>query len=257
MSWFDDLVDFGSSAFDWATGSSNSAALARAAGLAFLLNELNSSTNPENETKPADQAKTKWSREQIDPSTDNFIPVVYGKAFIGGLVTDAWLEDDNQTMWYCITICEKTGTLMSTKQDSVISFLNMYWNDNEIIFYNDGYTAAKIVDQDGNESTNIDQLVQVTFYNNGSNSPTNMDGYPTLNVPAYALFPNWTPQHTMDNLVFALVKVKYSAEKNVTGLGSIKFHISNTLKQPGDVMYDYMLNTRYGAGINSEEIYSI
>lgn len=257
MSWFDDIVDFGSSAFDWATGSSNSAALARAAGLAFLLNELTSSTNPANDTKGVDPTKTKWSREQIDPNTDNYIPVVYGKAFVGGLVTDAVLADDNQTMWYCITICEKTGKLMSTGADSVISFKKMFWNDNEIVFQSDGITAAKMVDQDGNESTNLNGLVKVYVFNNGSTGTTHFEGYNGNGTPAYGLFPNWTPSHTMNELVFAIVKVTYSAEKNVTGLGSVKFQLSNTLKQPGDVMYDYMLNTRYGAGINSEEIYSI
>lgn len=257
MSWFDDIADFGSSAWDWATGSSNSAALARAAGLAYLLNEVTSSQNPKNENTKDSSTTVKYSRETIDPDTENAIPIVYGKAFIGGVVTDAVLSDDFQTMWYCITLCEKTGTLMSTGQDSVISFLKVYWNDNEIVFKSDGVTTAKMIDQDGNESTDINDLIKIYVFNNGSGSPTHFNGYSGNNTPAYGLFPNWTPSHTMDKLVFAIVKVTYSAEKSVTGLGTVKFQLSNTLTQPGDVLYDYMFSTRYGAGINSDEIYSI
>jgi hypothetical protein len=29
------------------------------------------------------------------------------------------------------------------------------------------------------------------------------------------------------------------------------------MSQPGDVLFDYMTNTRYGAGINEQEIYKI
>jgi hypothetical protein len=58
----------------------------------------------------------------------------------------------------------------------------------------------------------------------------------------------------MNDLIFAVVKVDYNREKNVTGIGDLLFHVDNTMKLPGDVLYDYMTNTRYGAGITATEI---
>jgi hypothetical protein len=68
--------------------------------------------------------------------------------------------------------------------------------------------------------------------------------------------PNWTANHDMTNLVFAIVKITYNKEKNVTGLGDMKFVLENSMSEPGDCLYDYMTNTRYGAGIASTEIYA-
>jgi hypothetical protein len=60
----------------------------------------------------------------------------------------------------------------------------------------------------------------------------------------------------MNELIFSVVRVEYSREKNVTGIGDLKFHIQNSMFLPGDVLYDYMTNTRYGAGIAQAEILS-
>jgi hypothetical protein len=61
----------------------------------------------------------------------------------------------------------------------------------------------------------------------------------------------------MSDLVFALIKTTYNPEKNINSLGNWEFKLSNTMSQPGDVLFDYMTNTRYGAGINEQEIYKI
>jgi hypothetical protein len=58
----------------------------------------------------------------------------------------------------------------------------------------------------------------------------------------------------MDELVFALIKVRYSKEKGITGIGNIEFKVKNTMSQAGDCINDYLTNTRYGAGITIEEI---
>jgi hypothetical protein len=167
------------------------------------------------------------------------------------------MTNSNKTMWYCLTICEKTGNLMSNGQPSVISFHDFYWNQSKIVLQSDGITAAKLVDNDGNESTDINGLVKIYCFSGGSTNQTSPSGY-SISSPtnAYSLFPNWTSNHTMNNLVFALIKVDYNKEKNITGLGTMEFKIKNTMKQPGDVLYDYMTNTRYGAGIAPEEINS-
>lgn len=256
MSFLDSLVNVGKSVWGWATGSSTAASLARTAALGFALNQITSSINKDN-AKSDTSTKNLGVREQVDPDTNNAIPIVYGQAYLGGYVTDAYMTNDNLTMWYCLTICEKTGPLMSTNQPSVININEIYWNECRMIFNSDGVTAYSLRDESGNESTDINGLVKVYVYNDGSTNPSRIGIYPNKNnIPAYSLFPNWTLQHTMDNLVFALIRVDYNAGKNITGLGNIEFKVNNTMTEPGDVLYDYMTNTRYGAGINPEEIYS-
>ena len=256
MSFLDDIVDVGSSAWDWATGSSTSAGVARAAALGYMLKEVQSSINKDNEAKNKSDQKDYGVREQIDPDTDYTIPLVYGSAFLGGVITDAVMTDDNQTMWYCITLCEQTGIKMSDSQQSIISFEGIYWNQGKLAFNSDGVTVASLSDADGNSSSDMDGLVKIYPFAGGSNKPVKIAGYGSGNTAnANTLFPNWTTSHTMDELVFCLVKVSYNKTKNVTGLGTMEFNLKNTMKMPGDCLYDYMTNTRYGAGIAPEEIY--
>jgi 1-deoxy-D-xylulose 5-phosphate reductoisomerase len=58
----------------------------------------------------------------------------------------------------------------------------------------------------------------------------------------------------MNNLVFAIVEVTYNKTKNVTSLPNMSFAIQNSMTMPGDCLWDYMTNTRYGAGIPASEI---
>lgn len=270
MSFLDDIVNVGSSVWDWATGNSTSAGVARAAALGYMLKEVQASINKDNE-RPRSSSGTGTStldqdygvREQIDPDTSNVIPVVYGEAFLSGSIVDAVMTDNNQTMWYCIVLCEKTGILMSTLDeqnntatDSFISIEGLYWNGSQITFQADGVTAESLTDPDGNTSNDVSGLIKVWLYNNGSRSPVRFSGYnqPETAYNAYDIFPDWTSSHTMDKLVFGIVKVTYNKVKNVTGLGTLEFKVRNTLTQPGDVIYDYLTNSIYGAGISAEEI---
>jgi len=258
-SFIDDIISVGSSIWDWATGSSISAGTARAAGLAYLLKEVQDSIKRDN-AKPELQTTFVADygvREQIDPDTETKIPVVYGTAFVGGAITDAFMSEDNQTMWYCMTLSEKTGIIYGTGQPSVINFEAVYWNETQVNFNTNGITAKSLSDDSGNNSEDINGLVEFYFYNNGSTSPAKLSGYSNGNTrPAWEIMPNWTTSHTMNELVFVIIKVTYNKEKNITGLGNMQFKLRNTMNQPGDCLYDYMTNTRYGAGITPEEIYS-
>lgn len=259
MSWLEDLASIGSTIFSSPTARNIAGSLAKTAGLALILNQVNKSVNKENSVPdPATTSQPdRFVREQLSPDTNHSIPVVYGTAFIKGIITDAVLTDNNGVMWYCITICEKTGTLLSTGADSVISFNKIYLSGSEITFQSDGITVASITDADGVTDTGVNGLIKIYCFNNGSNSPKLPDGYSNPNMLfARDLMPNWTVNHAMSGLVFALVRVEYNKEKNVTSLGEIEFKLTNTLTLPGDVMYDYMRNTRYGAGIPETEIYS-
>jgi hypothetical protein len=78
---------------------------------------------------------------------------------------------------------------------------------------------------------------------------------PTLSaVNAWSVFPSWSTEQNMSDLVFALVRVDYNRDRNVTSLGDYQFRLTNSMTLSGDVMFDYATNTRYGAGIRLAEI---
>jgi hypothetical protein len=259
MSWIDDIVSFGSNAVKMVSSSNIGSALAQTAVLGLLLNQMNKGVNKQpslpdtaNSSQP-----DRFVREQMSPDTNHSIPVVYGSAFIKGIITDAFMADDNQTMWYCITICEKTGTLLSNSQDSVISFNEIWRNNQKLIFNADGVTVSSAIDENQTVTTDPSGLIEVYCFNNGSNSPVLPTGYSNVNLfYAQSVMPNWSVNHLMSDLVFCIVKIRYNKEKDITSLGEFQFKLTNSMTLPGDVIYDYMTNTRYGGSIPVEEIYS-
>ena len=167
---------------------------------------------------------------------------MYGDAFVSGVITDAELTNDNKTMWYCVTLCEKTGNLING-QPSVITFKEVYWNGLRLTFQSDGVTVGTAYGEDGEAVTSLDGLVKFYPFNGNSDSPTNFVNQGSgNNTSAYNLFPNWTGSHDMSDLIFCLVRVDYNKEKGTAGIGNLRFKLSNTMRQPGDVLYDYMTN---------------
>jgi len=260
MSWLDDLSAIGSSIFRSEASKNIAINVAKSAALGIVLNQVSKSVNKSN-SKPDVANSTqpdRYVREQLSPDTNHSIPVVYGTAFTKGIITDAVLSDDNKTMWYCITICEKTGTLLSTGAASTFTFNKIYLNSGEVTFQSDGITVQSITDADGNVDNKMNGFIKIYCFNGGSDSPVVPQGYTNGSLGyAYSVMPNWTNSHAMTNLVFALVRVEYNKERNVTSLGEIEFKITNSMTLPGDCVNDYMRNTRYGAGIPDAEIYSV
>lgn len=267
MSWLDDIVDLGSSALSWFTGSSQGANLARTALAGYTLNEVTQSINRDNEksnsTNTTASTADKGVRVQVNPSPDQKIPVVYGRAALGGIVTDAVLVNNNQTMVYCITLCEQTGyTNLGTGDISDIKFKDIYWNNQRLVFNQSGtsagYTVAASVDQSGELNYDVAGLIEVYCYSGNSYFPVLPGGYTNgTQYTAMEVFPGWANNHIMASLVFAIVAVTYNREKNVTGLGDMTFVLENSMKEAGDCLYDYMTNPVYGAGINPAEIYAV
>jgi len=265
MSWLDDIVETGSGLLGGILGGSSNIGsnLAKTALMGFALNKITQSITPSNTASAGAVASTpevdRGVRLQVEPDSNHKIPVVYGAAYLGGIITDAEISNNNLTMHYCITICEKTGPVdIGQGADSSFTFKDIYWNEQRIVFNEDGITAAYSTDRDGNIDYSIANLVRVYCYNGNSNAPVVPENYTnttTIDL-AYNIFPSWTSMHTMDDLIFAIIRVDYNKEKNVTQLADMKFHMENSLTQPGDCLYDYMTNTRYGAGIAPEEIYS-
>lgn len=259
MSFIDTLFDWGKSAVNWFSGDTLGAGLARTAVTGLALNQITKSINREN-ASDSNQTKTPnpGVRLQVEPDTTHSIPVVYGRAVVGGAVTDAVITNANQTMFYCLTLSERTGVKLSDSTQSEIRFRDIYWNNERLIFESDGITVSQTVDLTGTVNTDAAGKIRVYCYNNGSTSPVVPQGYTngSLDV-AYDIFPNWTSNHAMSELVFVIIRVDYSAENNINGLGEWRFTLDNTMFMPGDCLYDYMINARYGAGIDSAEISSL
>lgn len=253
MSFLDDIVSAGKSALGWLGGDSIGSALARTAITGYALNKLTTSINPSNDTANVDPG----TRQQVEAQTDNSIPVIYGTAYTGGIITDAALSDDNGTMYFCLTLCEKTGlTNLGAGADSVIQFGEIYRDDMRLIFEEDGITVKQAIDRDGVVCTKPAGKIKVWCFNNGSDGATVPSGYSNSALDsATGIFPGWTLDHTMTNLVFAIVRVDYDATNDIRSLGTFRFQIKNSMYLPGDCLYDYMTNTVYGAGIPAQGIF--
>ena len=238
--------------------SSPAGAVVQIATLVFLAKKMASNTIPQNNTGDQPANIDAGVRLPVKASASNKIPVVYGTAYKGGIITDAQMTNNNKTMWYCLTISEKTGTKLSDGQASDYVFKDIYWNDQRIVFKNDGITVDYTVDREGNVDRSLENQVKFYCYKGNSDTPTIPENYTnTATTAAYNLMPDWTAAHDMNELIFALVRVDYNRERNVTGLSdNVLFQISNSMYLPGDVLYDYMKSTRYGAGISTTEILS-
>jgi hypothetical protein len=253
MSFLSGIINLGKSAVGILSGNGIAGTLARTAILGFAINRLSKNAIKGNDT--GTQNIDQGVRLQVKPNADSKIPVLYGSAFFGGNIIDATMTNSNKTMWYAIALSERTGTVYSSSAASTYVLNNVYWNNQRIIFNADGVTANYSVDKSGVIDRNISGLVRVYFYAGGRTAGQVPSGY-TGTVPnAETLFPNWTAgTHALGNVLFALVRVDYSREKNVTGLGEMLFNVSNSMFQPGDVLFDYLTNTRYGAGIDAGNI---
>jgi hypothetical protein len=195
---------------------------------------------------------------QIPPNQDNRIPVIYGRATCAGTIIEAVQSEDNKKMTYVLAISEVTGNLMSSNflTPSHYHFNSMRWAGSRVVFQADGVTANYITDRDGNLNRMVKDMIKIRCYAGGSASTYQIapEGFTITPSNAYDNVPTWTSAKAMTDLVFAVVEVTYNKEKGLTDLPNMNFTITNSLNQPGDVLCDYMTNTRYGAGIPIEDI---
>lgn len=229
------------------TGSGFIPNLARVALLGFALNRLNKNITQEN-NRSAENIDT-GVRLQVEPNAQQKIPVLYGEANFGGNIFDARQDNNNETMWFALALCEKTGPLLSGG-NTEYSFNNIYLNNQRIVFKNDGITVDFAVDRQGIIDRSADGLIQVYLYAGGVDQGQLPEGF-SGNVPNAAnLFPGWsTNTHNLEDLVFAIIRVDYNRDKGVTSLGNWLFDIENNMKKPGDVLFDYFSDDVYGLGV--------
>lgn len=226
-----------------------------------------------NKSANKSRSSQQGGRVQLPPQTNNRIPVVYGSAYVNGIITDARListdSKTNNVMYYCLVLSELSNT-------GTMGLDSVYWNDVKLVFESaDGsqhkvLKGVKTIDTvDDYEDTNFKDgsrnLVEIRVY--AGNTESAQQIYPQSNkVNAYDYWPSDTDSKPywnhadyggkvgMAGLVFAIIRVEYNQEKGFTGLPNVTFKLNNTLNNPASVWYDYMTSNRYGANINTAEI---
>ena len=186
-------------------------------------------------------------RIQLPPATDNKLPILYGNAFTSGPIFDAAISNENKTMTYCIALSEETTTGSFTCE-------KVFMNDVELVFT--GNTVTSHIDPNQSTDTTYAGNVRLNVYQGGSAGsdvvfPTSGTGSSTA---ATAIVPHWGVNHTANNMVYAVLQMDYDAENGLTGLPQMSFKMKNTLNNPGDVLFDYLTNSRYGAGLSNAQL---
>ena len=202
----------------------------------------------------ASQSPDPGNRQQLPPATNNKLPVVYGTAFVGGMVVDMSISSNNQDIYYVIALSEVTSTNEGQTPDT-ITFGDVYWGGKEVIFKPNGYTVGALLDPStGVVDTNVNGKIDIYLYRNGSFSPTNSPYTAVEVMNTSGLTYVWPNSKFMTNCAFAIIHLKYSQTANVRGLEQTKFQITNSRSAPGDCIYDYLINTRYGAALPEAQI---
>lgn len=194
------------------------------------------------------------NRQQLPPATDNKLPVVYGSAWVGGMVVDMSISYNYQDIYYVIALSEVTSTNDGETPDT-ITFGDIYWGGKKVMFQENGYTVYSLVDEStGIVDTNVNGRIEFYLFNNGSYGPTNSpyNAIQVMNTAGLAYV--WPSTKLMTNCAFAIVHLRYSQTANIRGLEQTRFEITNSRYAPGDCFYDYLVNTRYGASIPVDQI---
>jgi hypothetical protein len=188
------------------------------------------------------------NRQQLPPAGDNKLPVVYGTAYVGGVITDMSISSDNQDIYWVMSLCEVTNTETGGTPD-VINFGNVYWGGKRVNFNANGYSVDSLTDESTGETQNVSGNMDIYLYRNGSGSPTNSSINAVDVMSASNLVYKWNSTKLMSNTAFAIVHLKYNSDRALTGLNQTRFQITNSRKAPGDCFLDYLSSERYGAAI--------
>lgn len=208
-------------------------------------------------------------RIQLPPATNNKIPIVYGRAFINGILTDARListdQKTNNVMYYNLILSETCNDTSAT-----FTINEIYWNDLRLVAESAAADSHKIlkgvkkVDGPGEdfEDTNFkkdgNNRVQIRVYAGNTTAARQIWPLPSTGNTqnAYDFWPenNWDSTYQMEGLIFAIIRLEYDGEAGFTNLSPVTFDLENSIKNPALVWRDYMLSDRYGANISLTNI---
>jgi hypothetical protein len=212
------------------------------------------SNQPSFDQGTSGQSENPGNRQQVPPASDNKLPVLYGSAYIGGTVTDLSISENNQELYYVLSICEVTNTNPGQTADT-ITFGDIYFGGKLVTFQSNGYTVASLTDEStGVVDTTVNGRIEFYLYNNGSNSPVNSSLTAIEVMQSSGLTYTWDASKVMTNCAFAILHLTYSQTANIRGLEGTKFQVTSNRTNTGDCFSDYLLNTRYGCAIPSNQI---
>lgn len=189
------------------------------------------------------------SRVQIPAATDNKIPVVYGEAWVGGILVDLSITGDSQTMYYVIALCEVTNG----GSDS-ITFGNIYYDGKRVVFGTNGAVDSLVDESTGVVDTSCQGKMSIFLYNHGSNSPTNTTQTAIQVMQSAGLIYTWDSNKLMTDTAFAIVQLTFSDTANIRALQSTKFKVINSRSAPGDCFTDYLTDSTYGAALSTSQV---
>jgi hypothetical protein len=222
---------------------------------AFAINMVASSIiaksfGPDSNQNFSGSQQNPGSRSQISPNGANKVPVIYGSAYTGGIVTDLSITSDNQQLYYVLTLAECTNTETGGTPDTY-TFGDVYFGGKKCIFDpTDRYKVTGLLDEStGLTETTVNGKLEIYLYSNGSNAPANSLVSAISLMSDINLVYQWDSTKLMTNAAFAIVKITYSQSANLTSIQQTKFQITNSRYKPGDCFLDYLTSERYGAAI--------
>ena len=204
-------------------------------------------------------------RQQVPPDPTAGIPLVYGDAYTGGRFCDAVLTTDQKSMYYVMVI-----SCISPNGQFSFDTSKFYYQDQIITFDTTDLTkVVSLTDQAGNVDTSINGHLYISLYTSsqtGTITPINTSNQPSAVMSTANGIPSgqeWVSSgRQMNGTAFAIVQLVYNANSlGTTALQPVTFHVSHYLNgtgcaKPGDVWYDYMTNTVYGAAVPSQFVSS-
>jgi hypothetical protein len=215
-------------------------------------------TQPSFDSGTSGSSPNPGNRQQIPPASDNKLPVVYGSAYVGGMVTDLSISEDNQQLYYVLSICEVTNTNPGQIPDN-ITFGDVYFGGKKVIFASStSPDVTGLLDEStGVTDTTVNGKIQIFLYKNGSNNPVRGTQTAIQVMQTSGLQYTWDNNKLMTNCAFAILHLSYSQSANIRGLENTKFQVTNSRTSTGDCFSDYLINTRYGCAIASSQIDNI
>ena len=190
--------------------------------------------------------------QQLPPAGNNLLPIVYGTAYVGGVITDLSISTDNQDIYWVLALSEVTNTENGGTPDT-ITFGNVYWGGKQCIF-GTGAQVTGLLDESTGVTQDITGYMDIYLYKNGSNQPANTSTSAITVMQASNLVYQWDSSKLMSNSAFAIIHLKYNSSLNLTGLSQTIFALTNSRVAPGDCFLDYLSSTRYGAAIPLAQI---
>ena len=234
----------------WAPVAANIAAFAISMVASSIVSKVFASNPPPQNAN--ENSLNTGANLQVSPATNNKLPVVYGRTYIGGTITDLSITTDNQDLYYVMSLCEVTGGATP----DAITFGNIYYGGKLCVF--DGTDQTKVVgltDQStGTTDNTVSGHLYIYLYSNGSNMPYNSTTSAITVMQSTGLTYTWDSTKEMTNCAFAIVHLNYNQDANITNIQQTQFEIINSRNSAGDVLYDYLTNTRYGGAIPTSQI---